>query len=105
MNERINEFYLLFIAILYRIQRLNSRFHSLSILRTRMCIEYLRKHPELSVEEVLKMYYQVIEMAKLDQVIKCEEGNFYLNSIFMDFNNFENKSLADDYARKIVQNI
>ena len=101
MEKQEEEFYLLFVSILYRIQRLDSRFSSLSLLRTKLCNEYLRHHPELSALEVLKMYYESLKKACLEGKIICYRGNYqvYLWNINEDE---KTRKLAYDYAQKVI---
>ena len=104
METQQEDFYSLFLAILCRIQRLDSRFSSLSLLRTTLCNEYLKYHPELSALEVLKMYYESLRRACLEGNIICKDGVYQFNSLNIKAVDERTRKLAYEYAEKIVNN-
>ncbi len=104
MKNDFDDFYVLFLAILYRIYKLNPCFDSLSLLRCSICNEYLRNHPNRSVEEVLKLYYQSLKQAILENKIICQEGKYVLiTANFLDNDMNRKRTLALQYARIVTK--
>ncbi len=102
METTKEDFYSLFLAILCRIQRIDSRFSSLSLLRTTLCNEYLKHHPELSALEVLKLYYESLQKACLEGNIICHDGVYQFNSLNIKAVDERTRKLAYEYAEKMI---